>query len=388
MTQAPAGAEPNAPMSWKQRLRARWAARELKLSRTRVIQISVLALLAFGAIAILVRANAPLPVAVIRLAAGPAEQVLAVVGRVRTANLVRVLPENPGAIVALLHDEGDFVAKGTLLAQIRADQQDAAVAVSVAQIRNFEAQLGLARTKQRRVQSLAAKGWVTRAMRDEADAAVDVAAASLDAARANAGQASARAKEFNVYAPMTGTILVRPVDPGQVVSAGTILFEIGSTGAVEVEAEIDEVYADRVPASAQVTLSPSGSITRFSGRISEIAPRVDPATGGRLMRFIADNGDASLLSGRSVDVTVVVKRWRGVVSLPRSAVIKTLGQTNVFVSESGKAVLRTVDLVDWPGANVIISSGVKPGTLVVLDPLSVKAGDKIKPQIAARSGDN
>ncbi len=351
----------------------------MKFSRKRAIQILVLGIFLLGAFAIALRATAPKSVGVIRLTAGPAEQVLAVVGRVRSANVVHVQPENAGAIVALLHDEGDVVIKGTLLAQIRSDQQIAAVAVTAAQIKNFEAQLVLARIKQRRVQSLARNGWVTRAMLDETNAAADVAVASLDAARATAGQATAKAREFNVYAPMTGTILVRPVDAGQVVSVSSILFEIGSAGAVEIEAEIDEVYADQVPIDAKITLSPSGSGKQFSGRISEIAPRIDPASGGRLMRFMADNGDGSLRSGRSIDVTIIVAKMDRALSIPRSSVIKNLGQNKVFVIESGKAVIRAVALVDWPGANVIITGGIKAGAQVVLDPMTVSAGDSVKP---------
>jgi RND family efflux transporter MFP subunit len=350
-----------------------------KVSKKRAIQALVLVFVVLAAVVIALKATAPEPVRVVRLTFGPAEQVLAVVGRVRSANVVHVQPENAGAIVALLHDEGDVVSKGTLLAQVRSDQQVAAVDVSTAQLKNFEAQLLLARTKQRRIQSLASKGWVTRATLDEANAAAAVAAATLEAGRATAGQASAKAREFNVYAPMTGTILVRPVDSGQVVSVSSILFEMGSAGPVEIEAEIDEVYADRVPADANVTLSPSGSGKQIAGRISEIAPRIDPATGGRLMRFIADNGDASLRSGRSVDVTIIVEKRDRALSLPRSAVIKNLGQNKVFIVESGKAVMRTVTLVDWPGANVIVTGGVKASALVVLDPLTVKAGDSVKP---------
>ncbi len=351
----------------------------MKFNRKRAIQIFVLGMFLLGAAAIALRATAPQSVDVIRLTAGPAEQVLAVVGRVRSANVVHVQPENAGAIIMLLHDEGDEVVKGMLLAQIRSDQQIAAVAVTSAQIKSFEAQLALVRQRQRRVQSLARDGWVTRAMLDEANAAVAVAAASLDAARATAEQASAKAREFNVYAPMTGTILFRPVDAGQVVSVNSILFEIGSAGAVEIEAEIDEVYADQVSIDAKITLSPSGSGKQFSGRISEIAPRIDPASGGRLMRFIADNGDGSLRSGRSVDVTIIVAKLDRALSLPRTSVIRKLGQNKVFVIESGKAVLRPVVLVDWPGVNVIITGGVPPGALVVLDPLSVMAGVSVKP---------
>jgi RND family efflux transporter MFP subunit len=357
----------------------------LKLSRSRIIQAIIVAFLIVGAVSIFLRATAPKSAETITLSAGPAEQSLSVVGRVRPINLVSIQAERAGAVVQLLHDEGDQVSKGDLLARIRADQEQAAVAVTTAQIANLEAQLSLAVKSGQRLQTLFNQGWVTQAAMEEANAAVAAARASLDAGRASSRQAVAAAREFNVFAPMTGTILARPIDEGQVVSTATVLFEIGSAGPVEIEAEIDEYYADQVPISADVIISPSGSAQRFGGRITEISPRIDSSTGGRLMRFSSATDHPDLRPGRSVNITIIVKEYDQALSLPRSSLFKNQGQNQVYVIEDGNAAPRNVAVVDWPGSNVIITDGLEAGAVVILDPLSVRAGEKVDP--VARSAD-
>ena len=351
----------------------------MSLNRSRIIRSIIIIILVVGAVLIFMRATAPKSVEVITLSEGPADQSLSVVGRVRPINLVEIQSERAGAVVELLHDEGDQVSKGDLLARVRAEQERAAVAVTTAQIKNLEAQLTLAVTKQQRLQTLFNQGWVTRADMDEANTALAAARASLEAGRASTRQAVAAAREFDVFAPMTGTILARPIDEGQVVSTATVLFEIGSAGPVEIEAEIDEYYADQVPVAADVIISPSGSNQRFNGRITEISPRIDSSTGGRLMRFSSATDDPNLRPGRSVNVTIIVKKYARALSLPRSSVFKNGGQNQVYIVEAGKAVPRNVMVVDWPGSYVIITDGLKAGAQVILDPLSVQAGEKVDP---------
>ena len=349
----------------------------MDFDRSKIIRAAIVIVLIIGAASIYLRATAPQTVKVAILTEGPAEQSLSVVGRVRPLNLVQIQSERAGAVVELLYDEGDQVLKGALLARVRAEQERAAIAVTAAQIKSLEAQLSLAVKKQQRLKTLFAQGWVTRAAMDEADSAVAAGRASLEAGQASARQAVAAAREYDIVAPMTGTILSRPIDEGQVVSTATILFEIGSDGPIEIRAEIDEYYADEVPLAADVIISPSGSDQRFKGRITEISPRIDSSTGGRLMRFASQTDDASLRPGRSVNVTIVVKKYDNILSVPRTSLFKNRGQNQVYIVESGRAVPRNVTLVDWPGKKVIITDGVKAGESVILDPLSVQADEKV-----------
>ena len=341
-------------------------------------RLAALILVALAVYAVVGRALAPKEVSVVEITEGPADQVLAVVGRVRPLNLVSVQSESAGAIVALLHDEGDQVRKGDLLARIRSDQEAAAVAVSDAQLRALDAQLILARQKRARVSKLATEGWATRVALDESEAAVAAAAANRDAAIATARQSRARSQEFDVRAPMGGAILTRPVDPGQVIGLSTILFEMGTTGQVEIEAEVDEYLADRVPINAAVMLSPSGTALRLPGRISQVSPQVDASTGGRLMRFVANAAAADLRPGRSVDVVITVARRANALSVPRSALLNNRGQAEVKVVENGRVVSRAVTTLDWPGTHLIVTSGLKRGDQVMAEPSAATPGTRVK----------
>ncbi len=344
--------------------------------------VAALIVVALAVYAVVGRALAPKEVTVFEIVKEPADQMLAVVGRVRPLNLVSVQSESTGAIVALPHDEGDQVRKGDLLARIRSDKEVAAVAVSEAQLRALEAQLILARQKRIRLGVLVSEGWATRAALDEAAAAVAAAAANRDAATATARQSRVRSQEFDVRAPMDGTILSRPVDAGQVVNLSTILFEMGTTGQVEIEAEVDEFLADRVPVNAAVMLSPSGTALRLPGRISQISPRVDASTGGRLMRFVTNVPAVDLRPGRSVDVVITVAHRASALSVPRSTLISNRGQTEVRVVENGRVAARTVSTLDWPGTHLIVTGGLKQGDLVMAEPTAAIPGARVKPKPA------
>lgn len=322
-------------------------------------------------------------VAVVRLVPAPAQQVLAVVGRVRSQNVVDVRAENPGALVDLLRDEGDVVVAGELLARVRSRQQAAAAAASRAQLRALEAQVELAQVQYRRAETLARQGWVTRAALDEARTALRAAIADRDAAQASLTAAQELVREFEVRAPMAGMILARPVDPGQVVDATDTIFQIGSDGPIEVVAEVDEIYADVVRVGMPALLSASGSAEQVPGHVFEVAPRVDPLTGGRIVRVRLDRPDPNFRPGRSIDVSVEIARFDRVLSVPRSALQRAGDGWRVLLIADGRVVARPVTILDWPGRSVIVRSGLSAGDLAVLDPTSVTPGTRAEAVEAA-----
>lgn len=94
----------------------------------------------------------------------------------------------------------------------------------------------------------------------------------MDSAKAARNQADIRVNDFSVRSPLDGMVLARPIDSGQVVGLSDVLFQIGSGGAIEKEAEIDEVYASELALGMQAILSPTGKQLR----LTNIAPR-EPA---------------------------------------------------------------------------------------------------------------
>lgn len=323
--------------------------------------------------------HSPTKVAAIELQIAPAQLVLAIVGRVRSKSLVDIRSEWPGAIVDMMHDEGDIVEAGEVLAQIKSVEEQASLTVNLAQLRALEAEVALARVKFSRTETLAGKGLVAPAALDEARAGLATAEARRTAAKAVMTQVQARVGEYDIRAPMHGIILARPLDPGQVVGTTDILFQIGSRDGVEIEAEVDEFYADKLQVGMSALLAPSGSTDVHEGTLSEIAPRIDPLTGGRIVRLLSGTDNNAFLPGRSVDVNILFESIDQALSLPRSALIREGGLWRVYVVENGKATPREIEFIDWPGGSVVIRSGLEAGELVIRDSLRVTPGMNVRP---------
>ncbi len=307
------------------------------------------------------------------------ERVLAVVGRARPTALVDVRSPNPGKVIALLHDDGDRVAPGEPLAIIEATVEQAETRVGMAQARVARAERDRARLAFERTRILTGKGIMARVALDEAQAALQAAQASLDAATATTTAASERVRQFTVRAPMAGLVLYRPIDSGQVVSATTSLFQLGSLQGAEIQAQVDEAYADSLRPGLGARAALTGSDQTFRARIAEISPRVDSATGGRLIKLVPIDGP-DLAPGRSIDISIVVDRRNDRIVIPRGAVIDPSTTPGVYVVDPGGMVrLRRVSIMRWPSPNAIIETGLVPGDRVVLDPSATRPNAHVRP---------
>lgn len=323
----------------------------------------------------------PQEVAVLEIHPGPVEIVLSVVGRVRPVNLIDVRSQNTGQIVALLHDDGDIVEQGEALAIIRSVVQQAQADAGSAREAAARAELSIARLAFERTSILAERGIASEAALDEARAELKFKQAALAAASAEQRAASAQTGEFTIRAPMDATILMRPVDDGQVVSPDMTLFQLASRGAVEVHADVDEVYADALRAGMTARAVLSGSDEVFGASLSEVSPRVDPATGGRLIKLTPD-GLLEIPPGRSVDLTIVIERLDSAISIPRSAVIGAASDPSVYVVDQSRIVReRAIEIRDWPSLSAVVESGLADGDRLVLAPGNTRPGTRVRARL-------
>ena len=306
------------------------------------------------------------------------EKTLSVVGRVRPENLVDVRSPNPGQVVGVFRDDGDHVEAGDALATIRSSVERAEAEAFIARERAATAEVNRAKLILNRTRTLADRGVTSQAALDEARAVFQVAEAVLEAATAERTAISARNNEFTIRAPMTGRVLVRPIDNGQVISAETTLFQLGSSGRVELQADVDETYADALQPGMSARAALSGSDRVFQARLLEISPRVDAATGGRLVKFVP-NEDMDIPFGRSVDITIVVEVLEAGISVPRQALLDAGTQPKVYlVDREGRVQVRAVAIADWPSLNVIVETGLTGGDRVVLTPSETSPSAQVR----------
>jgi RND family efflux transporter MFP subunit len=344
------------------------------------------AVLAVGVAAVVLVTGRPADVAVVEIVPRTVEQALSIVGRARPTQLVQVSSPNAGQVVRLLHDDGDRVEAGDPLAVILATVEQAQTEVDVARARAARAEATEARLSYQRVRTLHERGFAARAALDAARAALDTAEANVAAASAAVRASAERAREFTIRAPMAGVVLVRPIDNGQVVGAGETLFELGSATGVEIRAEVEEAYADALSPGQAARAALSGSPDIFPARLTEVSPRVNSSTGGRMVRLTPTDA-GGLSPGRSVDVTIVVGRRERAIVLPRSAVVDATATAKVYVVDADDIVrVRPITVLRWPSVNAIVETGLKAGDRVVLEPGSTTPGARIRPVTPTSGG--
>lgn len=271
-----------------------------------------------------------------------------------------------GQVLRVTVDAGDWVQQGQVLAVIDRSVQVQQAEAQSAQIEVARADANLAQANLDRAQQLVARGFVSKADIDRLTAVRDSAVARVKVAEAQLREQRARNERLNIYAPASGYVLQRSVEPGQTVGAGTgPLFTIARGGEMELLAQLSEDQLARLPKGTSVTVIPTGSDKEFTGQIWQLAPVIDQATRQGTAR-VALSWAPELRPGgfatariRSGTVTATV--------LPASAVLADANGSYVFViDKDNKAERRAIKTGMVTEDGVVVMEGLSGRERVVL----------------------
>jgi multidrug efflux pump subunit AcrA (membrane-fusion protein) len=173
-------------------------------------------------------------------------------------------------------------------------------------------------------------------------------------------------KSITIYAPTNGFVLNKLAVEGARVTAGEPLFEIANLDHVWIQADVyeSELPFVRVGATATTTLSYLPGRT-WNGRVTFIAPTVDPMTRTVKVRSEFENADGALKPDMFGDV-VIEQPARQVVVVPDSAVLQTGTRSIVFIVKAdGTFEPREVSVGTKSEQFYEVRSGLAAGEKVV-----------------------
>lgn len=193
---------------------------------------------------------------------------------------VTLSPEVAGEIVALPVAERQAVRRGDLIARLRADDLEAALAEAHARLAEVDAEIRLAEIELERAERLLGKQVDTATRRDRALRDLEVARARRATALAAIDRIAADLAKRTLRSPIDGVVTLRPVDRGETVEARTPIAVVADLARVRVEAEVDEFDAGRVRLGDRVRVTAEGyEGESWSGTVEEIP---DAVSGRRL----------------------------------------------------------------------------------------------------------
>lgn len=283
-------------------------------------------------------------------------QTISAVGTVRYRRETPLGFTTAGKVATVRFEEGDFVKRGALLAAL--DTTSVGADLSVA-----EAERSRAQSEFERIKQLYAEGWITKARFEAAEAAAKAASARV----AQAGFARGTAQ---LYAPSSGVVLTRNVQPGQVIAAGTpaLILGEGDDGFVFRAPVIDRNASRlRVGMAAEISLPALGAAP-VTATISEIDGRANQATGAFTVQFSLP-ASARLKSGQIGTASIKLPAADdGALQIPASAIFgmrANEGLVYIVNAASGRVETRNVAIERITDGFVVITGGLRQGDVLV-----------------------
>lgn len=250
-------------------------------------------------------------------------------GQIEPAVTVELKSKASGEILTLEGETGRVVPAGTLLVQIDKRQPRNAVAQAEAQLEAAKARRSIAEAQARRSEKLLKERIINDV--DFEQAQLEAANAKAEVVRSQVALENARIQldDTDVRAPITGTIIEKLVEKGQVISSpvmdvggGSLLLKMADLTTVQVKTLVDETDIGKIrpglPATVTVTAFPNQP---FAGSVLKIEPlaNADQTVTTFAVRIVLDNAQGLLKPGMNADVDILVAERRGALAVPMGA---------------------------------------------------------------------
>jgi len=254
-------------------------------------------------------------------------------GQVEPINVIEVKSKSSGQIIEMPVETGSMVQPGDLLIQLDPRDVNQQLQQAEADWAAAKAKLAVSTAQKERNDKMFADQIITAQEYESSQLDYSNSVASEIRSRSAVDIAKQRVEEARVVAPVTGTIIDKPVSLGQVIasatnsaSGGTILLKMADLTKVRVRALFNETDIGAVvpgqPASVTVDAYPDRP---FQGLVEKIEPSAVVQSSVTMFPVLVtlDNREGLLKPGMNGEVTVLVDRRENVLTIPNDAVRTT-----------------------------------------------------------------
>lgn len=280
----------------------------------------------------------------------PLNRTLSYLGSFAPSREVAVSTETTGKVIKVGVEEGSKVYAGSLVAQLDTELLKAQYHSAIASYEN--AASTLSRYEQ------AASG-VTRLQIDNARTQQLTAQSQID-------QLKKQISMCTIKAPFSGIITKRNFDLGAVVATGTQLAQLTNIDQLKLEISVPERNIMEFRKGQHIdVITDVYSDNKFAGRVDMVAIQADASRNYTVKIIVNNSADNMLKAGMFGRVASRFQSNQQGIMVPRTALVGSSKQPQVFVIENNIAHLRNIDAADGNETMVEVIKGLQPGEIVV-----------------------
>lgn len=310
-----------------------------------------------------------MPVTVETVARHRISEKIVYTGVVEAGRKINITPETGGKVARILVDEGQFVQKGQLLAEldtvsIRLQLQQAEAGAAVA-----EANAANAARNKERMDRLAAEKAVSETQVEQVKLADEAAKAQLAQARAGVDLAKRALDQAVMVAPWSGVVASRNAEVGDIINpmmggmgAAAGVLTLVDYGRVKIVVEVTPNDIARISRGQKAAVK-AGS-AEAAGTVTVVNLAADPQSKKFPVEIMADNPGLVLRPGTFGSVVFEVNSHDNALAISQKAVLL---DSFVYVVENTKAVKRPVSLGLKNTTLIEILEGLKEGEQVIVE---------------------
>ncbi len=287
------------------------------------------------------------------------------IGTGAAAHTVSVTPQVSGQIASVEVGSGSMVEAGSVLVRLDATGEQIALDRARTMVSNAE-------QKFKRSSDLLAQRTISSVEADQARI-------ELDTARLDLRQAELDLSQRTIVAPISGTIGILGIAPGDYVTSQSVLTTVDDRRDILVEFYVPERLVGAISVGSPVSAS---AIARpgedFTGSVIAIDNRLDEASRTLRVQARIPNGNDQLRAGMSFGVTM---RFPGDTypTVDPLAIQWDSQGSYIWQVEDGKAVRIPVTIVQRNAEQVLINAEIAEGDIVVTEGVqNVRAGGAVE----------
>jgi RND family efflux transporter MFP subunit len=229
-----------------------------------------------------------------------------------------------------------------------------------------------------------------------AASAVGAAVADVGAAEREVGAAKAdvQFQEFNlsetkIFTYLPGVVVNLPKRPGDAIVPGEPVVTVADPSITMVNAFVDQRFSGELHAGQSAAVIVRGRDNQpFQGHVYRISPQADPGTEEMTVEVTFPLPPKELQIGQWADVYIDVGNVKDAIVVPSAAIMQMANKHFVFAVGKDHKIkqVEVKPIASSPRSPLVAVQGdLKPGEQVVLKPMGLKPGKKVRTQAASSS---
>lgn len=240
-----------------------------------------------------------------------------------------VTTKSSGIILQLQAEEGDFVKKGEELLVLESDEQRLSLKQATASYQKSNHSL-------QRSEKLLAKGLINQQQVDDLRYETKSLKAALEQAQMNLSFT-------RVKAPFAGVVSKRYVKIGNLIQAGTKVFDIVDFNSLQAKISVPEHHWGLIKQGLAVNFEFDALKNRLiKGVVERVSPVIDSSTGTFQVTVAVDNQDGLLRPGLFAKAQIVYDQKDNVILVDKSAIIRQDDESYVYLLDGQDQVKKAV----------------------------------------------